>query len=85
MGEELSDMVTKFSHAYNWTNLVCNTVFIALTVVIFVISVREGTFRHLPNSLKISLIGFFTAYIAFDISTVDMIVTGTDWTTLDDQ
>ena len=72
---DLSEVATRSESAYNWTNVICNSLFIMATLVIFIIIIKQGTFKYFPNSLKVCLIGFFVGYTAFEIDTIQMIIT----------
>ena len=80
MGGSVSAVNDNVSVAYNWTNVICNTLFIVSTLVIIAFSVKQDTFKHLPKSLKVCLIGFFIAYVSFNVSSIEMVVTDTHLT-----
>ena len=62
---DLSKIAAKSESVYNWTNVICNSLFMIAVLAIFTISIKQGTFKYLPNSLKVCLIGFFIGYTAF--------------------
>ena len=72
---DLSEVAVRSESVYNWTNMICNSLFMIATLVTFTISIKQGTFKYLPNSLKVCLIGFFIGYTAFDIDAIHDIVT----------
>ena len=78
---DLSKIAAKSESVYNWTNVICNSLFMIAVLAIFTISIKQGTFKYLPNSLKVCLIGFFIGYTAFQINSIHMVVTDSYWNT----
>ena len=72
---DLSEVAVRSESAYNWTNVISNSLFLIASLIIFTISIKQGTFKYLPNSLKVCLIGFFIAYTAFVIEAIHKIAT----------
>lgn len=76
---QTKNYVTSF---LNTLRLVCSAVFIICTFLICIMMKLQGTLGHLPNSLKVTLMGFFCGSIAYLIVEIYIILSESDFVTI---